>query len=166
MLYEYRACWRHCCSLRKLFQSLFIKTSGNCVKSDLLNYFSLWTIVDYELWWFDIIVVNKSDYSNHSNKDSDWLIARALWEYRACWRHCCSLRKQKFFGKLKVIGGEFNGCFNKYLLTNREALFCCKARKKPWRGGEKHPTTSRVPPYTSFVLRPLPSCVTTEQSRA
>ena len=30
------------------------KTSGKSLKFDLPNYFSLWTIADCELWWFDI----------------------------------------------------------------------------------------------------------------
>ena len=33
-----------------------------------------------------------------------------------------------------------------------------------FRGGKKHSTTSRVSPYTSFVLYPLPACFITEQS--
>ena len=32
------------------------------------------------------------------------------------------------------------------------------------RSGEKHSTTSRVSPYTSFVHQPLPACFITEQS--
>ena len=37
-----------------------------------------------------LVLYSKSDYLNHSNRDTNW---RALWEYRACWRHCCSLWK-------------------------------------------------------------------------
>ena len=47
------------------------------------------------------------------------------------------------------------------------ALFCGKAPRKQLeqpRSGEKHSATSRVSPYTSFALQPLPVCFTTEQS--
>ena len=41
-----------------------------------------------------------------------------------------------------------------------------KPRKRLEHSGtrEKHSTTSRVSPYTSFVPWPLPTCFTTEQS--
>ena len=58
-----------------------IKTTKfrQCVRLDLLNYFSLWTTADCELWWFANFELlfnsfNQSDYLNLSNKDSNWLI--------------------------------------------------------------------------------------------
>ena len=55
--------------------------------------------------------------------------------------------------------GEFNG------------FFITKQIEKPWpcsvehsRNGDKHSTTPRVSPYTSFVFQPFPVCFTTEQS--
>ena len=36
--------------------------------------------------------------------------------------------------------------------------------KKGEESGKKHSTTSRVSPYTSFALYPLPACFITEQS--
>ena len=49
------------------------------------NYLSLWTIAaECELWWFlnfdgltfltALVLYSQSDYLNHSNRDSDWLI--------------------------------------------------------------------------------------------
>ena len=44
----------------------------------------------------------------------------ALSEYRACWRHCCSLWKESLFWKLKVMCGPFN------------RFFIIKQTENPW----------------------------------
>ena len=44
----------------------------------------------------------------------------ALSEYRACWRHCCSLWKESLFWKLKVMCGPFN------------RFFIVKQTENPW----------------------------------
>ena len=49
--------------------------------------------------------------------------------------------------------GEFDG------------LFIIKQIKNPSKGREKHSITSRVSPYTSFVLEPLPEYFTTQQNK-
>ena len=38
------------------------------------------TLIVYEFWWFDIYdsLSNQSDYLNHSDKDSDWLIVASI----------------------------------------------------------------------------------------
>ena len=60
------------------------RISGKSVRFDLPNYSSLKAIAKCELWWilnFDgltfltaLVLYSQSDYLNHSNRDSDWLI--------------------------------------------------------------------------------------------
>lgn len=57
---------------------LRLKTSRKRVKFGPLNNFELSTIADGELWLLTFLTASvlliKSDYLNHSNEDSDWLI--------------------------------------------------------------------------------------------
>ena len=63
-----------------------LKNLGKSVKLDLSNYFSLqartcrlWTLMIFELWWFDIFDSwNLVQQMNHSDKDSDWLIVKCF----------------------------------------------------------------------------------------
>ena len=71
-------------------------------------------IVNFDGWTFlaALVLYIQSDYLNHSNRDSDWLIVACFMrEYRACWRRCCSLYKKSLFWKFKVMFGEFKGFF-------------------------------------------------------
>ena len=87
----------------------------------------------------------------------------ALSEYRCTLTPLLFVWKRKFVLKMMV-----NAWGNKRILSRSLdcSLFCCKGRRKPLehlRRRGKHSTTSRVSPYTSFVLKPLPTCFTTEQ---
>ena len=100
---------------------------------------------------------NQSDYLNHFKKDSDWLIVACLIRVQRMLTTLLSALKIKFFfdnWKLYVSNLTDSSLQNK---KNRLdcALFCCKAFFKQLecsRSGEKHSTTSRVSPYSSFVL--------------
>ena len=100
-------------------------------------------IADCELWWFafltDLVLFKQSDYLNHSNKESDWLII-------ACFMRVWSMLTTLFFAlewkfALKIESNAWE--------TNREAklISLYSVVKKC----EKH-STSYVSPHTSFAL--------------
>ena len=124
----------------------------------------MWTLMVFEHWWSDIF-----DSFNllqpirlfETFSQGYWLAyCSVLYE---CIDHTddtvVRFWNKFFFRKLKLMLGEFNG------------FFITKQIEKPWpcsvehsRNGDKHSTTPRVSPYTSFVFQPFPVCFTTEQS--
>ena len=70
-----RFCIRDSTFARNLRAKVFNST---CRTIKFASYCRMWTLVIFELWWFDILTAlvlhTQWDYLYHSNRDSDWLM--------------------------------------------------------------------------------------------